>query len=504
MQTALPAPAPPRRFPEWLRILEPAPPSAALTEPREIQAAYTRWQRRVLLSTTAGYAVFYFVRKNLSAAQPVMEHDLGLDKSTLGLFLTLHGVLYGVSKFANGFVADRSNARVLMVIGLAASALMNIFFGLSSTAISLGVFWMLNGWVQGMGFPPCARLLSHWFPPKIFAMKMSIWNTSHCIGAGLIMILCGQLAQVQWRLCFLVPAVIAFAFALILWRTLPDTPPSVGLPEVEGTQSRGLVPQQRAGARTFLSAAMRDQTSAHERISAVMQSDVAADRNVRAPAQPDTDSVGQSVLSLVFANKYIWLVAIANFFVYILRYAVFDWGTTMLKEAKHVGIGNASLMVAGFEAAGAIGAMFAGWLADRFFGGRPMRPGIAYMILAAASLLLLWKFAGDSRLLNTSLLCAAGFFIYGPQCLIGIAAAKLATKQAAGTAVGLTSLFGYLSTLFSGWGLGTLVQHHGWDAGFAGLIGVALIGTLLFIAAWKAKPDGYTATGAVVQEASTP
>jgi len=177
--------------------------------------------------------------------------------------------------------------------------------------------------------------------------------------------------------------------------------------------------------------------------------------------------------------------------VYILRYAVFDWGTTMLMQARHLSIGNASLMIAGFEAAGAVGAIFAGWLADRFFGGRPMRPGIAYMVLATVSLLLLWKYAGESRFLNTSLLCAAGFFIYGPQCLIGIAAAKLATKQAAGTAVGLTSLFGYLSTVLSGWGLGTLVQHRGWDAGFAGLIVVALIGTVLFIAAWNAKPDGY-------------
>ncbi len=196
-------------------------------------------------------------------------------------------------------------------------------------------------------------------------------------------------------------------------------------------------------------------------------------------------------MQAVFRNKYIWLISVANFFVYILRYAVLDWGPSLLHQAKHLSIGNASLMVAAFEAAGVVGALLAGWMTDRFFGGRPMRAGVFYMVLAGVAILLFWKFAGQSKLWNTVWLCAAGFFIYGPQCLIGIAAAKLATKHAAATAVGLTGLFGYLSTTLSGWGLGALVQWQGWDAGLAGLLVVAVIGTVLFIAAWGAKADGY-------------
>ena len=50
--------------------------------------------------------------------------------------------------------------------------------------------------------------------------------------------------------------------------------------------------------------------------------------------------------------------------------------------------------------------------------------------------------------------------------LVGITAANLATKRAAATAVGFTGLFGYLSTVLSGWGLGKLVEQEGWNAGF--------------------------------------
>jgi sugar phosphate permease len=449
MDTLAPAPLPGGKFPPGLRLFEPAPPApVGVTGLDAIQRAYRSWRFRVLFASIIGYATFYLVRKNLPIAMPLMQADLHISKSDLGLFLTLHGVLYGVSKFANGFLGDRCNARALMVVGLAASAVMNLFFGFASAVATLGIVWMLNGWFQGMGFPPCARLLTHWFTPKQLPIKMSIWNTSHCIGAVVILLLGGYLAPKNWRLCFFVPAGISFAMVIFLWFTLPDTPPSVGLPEVEGTQTSA--PQE--GAR---------------------------------------GEFKQQLLEHVFRNRYIWLIAIANFFVYTLRYAVFDWGPTVLKEAKHIEIQHAAWMLAGFEVFGAIGALLGGWLTNRFFGGRPMRACVFFMVLAGVSILLFWKTAGESKALNTILLCSSGFFIYGPQCLVGIAAANLATKRAAATAVGLTGLFGYLSTVLSGWGLGTLVQHHGWDAGFAALLVIGAVGTLVFAAAWNAKAHGY-------------
>ncbi len=138
-----------------------------------------------------------------------------------------------------------------------------------------------------------------------------------------------------------------------------------------------------------------------------------------------------------------------------------------------------------------IGALIAGWLTDRLFGGRGFRACLFYMAMTGVSVLLFWKVAGQSVLLNTVLLCVSGFFIYGPQCLLGIAAANLATKRAAATAVGLTGIFGYASTVLSGWGLGKLVQTCGWDAGFVGMLIVAGLGTIVCLIGWKAKAHGY-------------
>src|SRR5712692_3793494 len=113
------------------------------------------------------------------------------------------------------------------------------------------------------------------------------------------------------------------------------------------------------------------------------------------------------------------------------------------------------------------------------------------MALAGVALFAFWKLPLQSELMMTGLLGAAGFFVYGPQCMLAVAAANLATKRAAATAIGLPSIFGYASTVLSGWGLGALVDRYDWNAGFIGLIIAAVIGTLLFIAAWPAKADGY-------------
>jgi sugar phosphate permease len=263
-----------------------------------------------------------------------------------------------------------------------------------------------------------------------------------------ILLLTGYLVGHGWRLCFFVPALIAIVCVVYLWFTLADTPPSVGLPEVEGS-------------------------------------------HVASPAKESGDSPLNVLVEHVFRNKYIWLVSLANFFVYTLRYAVFDWGPTLLKEAKHINVQHGSWMMAGFEVSGAIGALLGGWLTQRFFGNRPMRACIFFMVFAGISLLLFWKVAAESKFVIATLLCCTGFFIYGPQCLIGIAAANLATKRAAASAVGLTGLFGYSSTLLSGIGLGVLQKHEGWDAVFIGLLGVAVVGTLVCAAAWPAKAHGY-------------
>ena len=126
------------------------------------------------------------------------------------------------------------------------------------------------------------------------------------------------------------------------------------------------------------------------------------------------------------------------------------------------------------------------------FGGRAPRTCVFCMAGAALFVFAFWQLPSDTPVwLLSATLCAAGFCIYGPQALIGIAAANQATKRAAATAIGLTGLFGYASTLVSGVGLGYVAQHFGWNWAYAGILGMAVTGMLIFLAMWRARADGY-------------
>jgi len=545
---------------------------------------FNYWQTRTIVVTMIGYALFYFVRKNFSFAMPGLAAEYGISNTSFGIILAVVGLVYGLSRFVNGLIADRMNARYHMSLGLLLCALASFAFGFAPSILGIdigvaphtliilfGVLLVLNNIFQGSGFPPCARLLSHWIPPQELATKMSIWNTSHSIGAGLLAILCGfimghmgsdvsgdeqkvadmtynyvtcnlkddikksdiHIAKVDgidvekqgddvialveytykenwqqgetvsqrlvfghddytaaknlieadpkatpetiareldmpaaqakalasivalstnagaWQWCFFLPALIALLGALGIFAFLRDTPKSVGLPELENTKTSIENDDDPAAYKTF-------------------------------------------VREKVYRNRLIWILAIANFFVYIVRFSVLDWGPKFLTEARDMSYSYAGWTVAIFEIFGIIGMLVAGWATDRFFKGRAHRTCVFCMLGTAVFMTVFYLLPNDVHpLVLICVLAMAGFCIYGPQALIGIAAANQATKKAAATANGLTGIFGYLSVFVSGLGVGMLVDAFGWNYVFLGMIAIAVIGMLVFTLMWSARANGY-------------
>lgn len=439
---------------------------------------FLRMQYRMLATTIVGYTLFYFLRKNLSLAMPGLAQDYGITKSSLGLFLTLHGVVYGLGKFVNGPWCDRSAPRKVMLGGLFAVLLLNVAFGfgpvfaalwagastgpafVSALVVVLGVVWVANGYFQSLGNPPCVKLLSHWVPPEELATKLMVWNASHSIGAGLVSVLCGYIMGLgalggkgvgigQWRWCFWAPAIVVVLGGLVLLKFLPGTPGEEGLPELVGAE-------------------------------AAASTDAPADRD--------------DLVRRVYRNPAVWLVAISCFAVYMLRFAILDWGPMLLSEAKHVSLAGGGWTVAAFEIAGIFGALVSGWFTDRHMGGRGPRTCLFMMLGATAAMTVFW-FMPPALPASCYMvpLAFAGFCIYGPQGLTGSTAINLATRRYAGTVIGFTSLFSYGSVLFSGWGMGYLSEKTGgWTVPFFSVIGVALAGAAVFLALWNARPNGYT------------
>ena len=137
----------------------------------------------------------------------------------------------------------------------------------------------------------------------------------------------------------------------------------------------------------------------------------------------------------------------------------------------------------------------AGIVTDKLFNGRAHRTCLWCMVGAGAAMGAFYMFYLNPGMVPDwtliGVLALAGFFIYGPQALIGIAAANQATKKAAATANGLVGIFGYLSTAISGIGVGWIADNFGWSYVFIGVIAMAAVGVLVFLSIWGAKRDGY-------------
>lgn len=403
-----------------------------------------------------GYAAYYLVRKNLSLALPFLGEDFGYTKTSLGFALACNGIGYGISKFVMGGISDRSDARKFLPLGLILASLSILVsgtkFGVSSVLV-IGVLQFLIGWFGGMGWPPCGRVMTHWFSASERGRKMAIWNTAHNLGGMLIGPLCafatGYVAllgfQHPWMLgMFGVPAFIAIAIAVVVYFLLRDSPQSCGLPSIE--EHTGDYPH--------------DYSEDSERIL----------------------STKEIFVKYVFANKILWIVAFANAFVYLVRYGVLDWAPTYLKEVKHYDIKEIGWAYFAYEFAAIPGTLVCGWVSDVFFKGKRAMTTILFMLLVLVFIVVYWR-NESSKMIDIISLIAIGFLIYGPVMLIGVHALDLAPKNAAGASAGFTGFFGYFigTALLSNFLMGYLADQYGWDVGFQLLIAACVISSVLML-----------------------
>ena len=93
----------------------------------------------------------------------------------------------------------------------------------------------LNGWVQGMGWPPCGKTMVHWFSTNERGLVVSVWNVAHNVGGALVatFALLGVTLFNDWGAKFYFNALIAAAVAVVVFFLMRDTPQSYGLPPVE-------------------------------------------------------------------------------------------------------------------------------------------------------------------------------------------------------------------------------------------------------------------------------
>lgn len=440
----------------------------------EIKRLYPRYRWRVLEATFFGYAMYYLVRNNFGVVSKDVEHALGYTNEMLGNILAVTAITYGLGKFLMGAVSDRSNARLFMATGLLLTAVCNIAFGcVGKAGLQIGALhfsaynihlalWGLNGFFQGMGWPPCGRCMGHWFSERERGTTFSIWNTSHNLGGGVAGWLAGVAAHRLgdgggWQYAFFVPAVLAAMGSVYLFIRLVDTPQSVGLPPIEEYNQD-------------FSYGATDHNIEHEREL----------------------SFRELFFKYVLFNKFVWILAVANFFAYISRYSMLSWSPKYLREVKGASLEDGGWAILVSEFGGIPSTILLGYISDKMGGRRGMIATLCMIPIMLAFVTIMYTPRG-LLWLDFTMLAVIGLFIYPVINLIVIMALDLTSKKAIGTAAGFIGLLGYIGNASQAKVVGRMLDHfkktvgpeQAWLYVFWGIFATAFLAMICLAFTWN-------------------
>ena len=407
------------------------------------------------------YASMYLIRNNLNAGQPLLKEQLGFTTSEIGYIGFGFSITYALGKTLLGYFIDGKNAKRIVSFLLMMSATMVFVIGImlisgnKCTGVVL-LLWGLSGFFQAPGGPSAYSTITRWTPTNKRGRYLGFWNMSHNIGGALAGMLAlwgankffhGNVAGM-----FIVPSIIAAIIGFTMLFVGKDEPEELGWNSAE---------------------------------------EIFGEVKAENSAELDKMSKFEVFKKYVLKNPWIWVLCVANVFVYIVRIGIDNWAPLYVTEQLHFGMGDAVNTIFYFEIGALIGSLSWGFISDLLKGRRAI---VAVFCLVLTGFAVLgYRYATSVTMVNVSLFFL-GALIFGPQLLIGVSLVGFAPKKAIAVANGLSGTFGYLfgdSTAkvmlakiadpkSSGVNIGGLCLH-GWNDVFIIFYGALIIGICLLL-----------------------
>ncbi|MFT7803389.1 glucose-6-phosphate exchanger SLC37A4 isoform X2 [Arapaima gigas] len=414
---------------------------------------YGYYRTSIFLAMFVGYTLYYFNRKTFSFVMPSVMQEIKLDKDDLGLITSSQSLAYAISKFISGVLSDQISARWLFSIGLFMVGAINVVFSWSSTVAVFAGLWFLNGLGQGLGWPPCGKVLRKWFEPSQFGTWWSVLSCSMNLAGGLGPIIATVMAQsYSWRATLSISGLICIFMAALCLLIIKNEPSDVGLPNIEpGTK------KSKRGATS-----------------------------------------DESTLKEFLLSPYLWVLSLGYLVVFGVKTACTDWGQLFLIQDKGQSTLMGSSYMSALEIGGLLGSLAAGYLSDRAVARQGLRShgnprhGLLLSMMAGmfVSMYLfritvtpespkeptLWVAAlhpisvltslSEQEIWILSLGAVFGFSSYGPIALFGVIANESAPSNYCGTSHAIVALMANVGGFLAGLPFSTIAKHYSWNTAF--------------------------------------
>lgn len=357
----------------------------------------------MLLATSFCYLFYYTGRQNFGWAITGIREDLGLTNTQIGWISGSALVFYGLGQIVSGHLGDRFGGRRLVALGAVLSCAFNWLASFGHGFWTLVLPWALNSLAQSMGYAPGSRLITNWWSHRergrafgIFTFAAGFSSVLTFAGAMLV------LGRLSWVWIFRLPVLLLPLGALTFFWLVRDRPEDLGFPP----------PAERAHA---------------------------------GPA------AGLAENREPLLGRYREVVRNRPFLVASLGFGFNNWGRLGLLvwvPTHFLGAGwrehpGAAWITLSLPVGMALGALSAGYAADRFFRAEHTRLITVFLVLASAATLAMFFVPREARGLGMALLFLAGFFVFGPIASFTVLCADLLGRRAMGTSTGFMNAVGY-------------------------------------------------------------
>uniref|UniRef100_UPI00403F934E hexose-6-phosphate:phosphate antiporter n=1 Tax=Candidatus Enterococcus willemsii TaxID=1857215 RepID=UPI00403F934E len=357
------------------------------------------------------YITMYMIRNNFKAAQPLLKSQLGLTTTDLGYIGFVFSIVYGFGKFIVGYVVDGKNTKKILSILLLLSSLtvlcMGILFTMNDVAIGwIVVLWSLNGLFQCVGGPSCASVITQWTTRTNRGRYIGLWNASHNIGGGFAGIFAVWCAQTFFKGhvagMFIIPALVAAVVAIVTFFIGKNRPEDLGWNSSE---------------------------------------EIFGEPVEEANVDAENLTKWETFKKYLLTNPYIWVLCVANVFVYIVRIGIDNWAPLYVTEHLHFSQEAAAQTIFYFEMGALVGCLGWGYVSD-LLKGRPALVATISTILLPIGIIAYQ--VGTTEIVINGALFILGMMIFGPQLLINLSMLGFVPKKATVISGGLLGAFAYL------------------------------------------------------------
>jgi len=421
------------------------------------------------------YAAMYMGRYNFNIVKADIGRMYHLDIAQMGLIATLGFWTYGLSVALTGPLADRIGGRKAILYGALGAAILNLSVGLmflggftAKLMVSMSLLWSANMFFQSLGALSVVKVNSTWFHVEergVFGGIFGIMISSGyflAVSAGAFI-----LSRLPWYWVFLIPSMAMGLMFLVDLTLVRNRPSQAGFPDFDTGDGS------------------------------------------RAQDAEDTPLPLRDLIRKVFHNPIIVSLIFAEFCTGFVRQGVMLYFTEYLSAVY--GLSNRAGLYwwtgVAFMFGGIFGGLLCGWMSDKLFQSR--RPPVAFLfyLMQVVMLSLLGASLGHGthggQIWAIVLLGLTAMFIFGVHgMLTGTASMDFGGRKAAATVAGALDGIQYIGSGLTGFGLGWILQNHGWDGVAAAghiptsawvwvgsIIPFSLVGAFIMTRLWHAKPS---------------